>query len=175
MTAKAVKRRGGGKRGAQIPPDVRAKAAELFAAGGSRAEVAQGLRDAGLRVPCAGSLERIRKAAKVSAPSAPSAGGEHEAFRGEMLAALRGMLAHFRAIADEAGEDRDSARLTQAMRGLNALVEKVIKLMPPAREDPDANPDMVKAAAECREQLHALLNRVLEDPDHPFRRPPATG
>ena len=62
-----------------------------------------------------------------------------------------------------------------ASRNLTMTSLAYARLTPKPAEDPALHPDMVQAAEECRLALHALLDRVLEDPDHPFRRLPGRG
>ena len=62
-----------------------------------------------------------------------------------------------------------------ASRNLTMTSLAYARLTPKPAEDPALNPDMVQAAEECRLALHALLDRVLEDPQHPFRLLRGTG
>lgn len=62
-----------------------------------------------------------------------------------------------------------------ASRNLTMTSLAYARLTPKPAEDPALNPDMVQAAEECRMALHALLDRVLEDPQHPFLRLRGTG
>ena len=62
-----------------------------------------------------------------------------------------------------------------ASRNLTMTSLAYARLTPKPAEDPALHPDMVQAAEECRIALHSLLDRVLEDPDHPFRHLPGRG
>jgi hypothetical protein len=60
-------------------------------------------------------------------------------------------------------EDEDPGRFGQLMRAQNAIVANLVRLTPPAPLDREEAPDMVAAAAKCREKLHAFLERKLNE------------
>lgn len=164
--------------------DVRARVFDLVAAGLRPADIPARLRMDGVNPPPSESW--VRKVldegtGSISSPaskapaaevvtdapeaeassSAPLAGG----VAATVVPLLERNLAALEKLTELAVEDEDPGRFGQLMRAQNAIVANLVRLTPPAPPDREEAPDMVAAAAKCREKLHAFLERKLNGGD----------
>jgi len=75
----------------------------------------------------------------------------------EIQAELWRTLTTLRRTTEQAETNENPAHIISASRAITALIAQIDKMTPPPPQDPNEHPDMVRAAAECRD---LLLNAV---------------
>ena len=77
----------------------------------------------------------------------------------EIQAELWRTLTTLRRTTEQAETNENPAHIISASRAITALIAQIDKMTPPPPQDPNEHPDMVRAAAECRELLMNAVRR----------------
>jgi hypothetical protein len=137
--------------------------------GASKATVGRRLRDVRGVVRARKANAGPRSALAEAKPDAPAADDgaadvptDPEELEAAPLAQLEWWLVEVKAAFEAAKVDRNVAAQASLAARATALLEARRKAAPPEREDPNAYPDLVAAAASCKAKLRARLDRALK-------------
>lgn len=75
---------------------------------------------------------------------------------------LKRVLTNLEKAATLAGKDGDVQRVVQCQRAMTQAIALAAKLAPPPERSIDERPDMLAAAARCRDRMKTTLARILQ-------------